>query len=94
MKKDQELIDVLTQIVEQLSESDDTPWSGLKIDEINSMISNEINRLKSGQKVDIRRLKGFFVPTGPIQEISIDNGWGDVFISLANRFDSATLWRS
>ena len=93
MKKDQELIDVLTQIIEQLSKSDDSPWSSLKIDEINSMISIEINKLKLGQKADISRLKSFFVPTGPIQEISIDNGWGDIFISIANRFDSATLWR-
>ena len=84
---------MLTQITEQLSKSNDSEWSGLKIDEINSMISIEINKLKLGKKVDISRLKSFFVPTGPIQEISIDNGWGDIFISLANRFDSVTLLR-
>ena len=30
-----------------------------------------------------------FAPTGPIQEVSLSSGWGDVFIELAERFDDA-----
>ena len=30
-----------------------------------------------------------FAPTGPIQEVSVSSGWGDEFLDLANRYDSA-----
>ena len=30
-----------------------------------------------------------FAPTGPMQELSIDSGWGQEFIALADRFDEA-----
>lgn len=31
----------------------------------------------------------FFIPTGPLQEVSISSGWGDEFCALADRFDAA-----
>ena len=30
-----------------------------------------------------------FLPTGPIQEVSLSSGWGDAFVALADRFDLA-----
>jgi hypothetical protein len=30
-----------------------------------------------------------FAPTGPLQDLSIDDGWGDDFLVLANAFDAA-----
>jgi hypothetical protein len=30
-----------------------------------------------------------FAPTGPLQEVAISSGWGDHFLTLANRFDAA-----
>ena len=30
-----------------------------------------------------------FLPTGPLQELSLDEGWGDEFCALADRFDVA-----
>ena len=30
-----------------------------------------------------------FLPTGPIQEVSLSSGWGDEFVALADRFDAA-----
>lgn len=29
-----------------------------------------------------------FAPTGPLQEISIANGWAEIFLKLAEEFDS------
>lgn len=53
---------------------------------------NEINgvlaRLKSGTSA-FSCLPVFFAPTGPLQELSLDSGWGDEFIALANLFDEA-----
>lgn len=30
-----------------------------------------------------------FLPTGPLQELSLSSGWGDAFVALAGRFDAA-----
>ena len=30
-----------------------------------------------------------FLPTGPLQELSLSSGWGDEFVSLADRYDEA-----
>jgi hypothetical protein len=30
-----------------------------------------------------------FLPTGPMQEVSLSGGWGDEFVALADRFDRA-----
>ena len=30
-----------------------------------------------------------FLPTGPLQEVSLSSGWGDAFVALADRFDAA-----
>jgi hypothetical protein len=29
------------------------------------------------------------LPTGPLQELSLDSGWGDEFVALAARIDAA-----
>lgn len=39
--------------------------------------------------LDELHLRMFFAPTGPIQEVSLSSGWGDIFIELADRFDAA-----
>lgn len=31
-----------------------------------------------------------FAPTGPLQEISISNGWSEVFLKLAEQFDKCS----
>ena len=35
-----------------------------------------------------------FLPTGPIQEVSLSSGWGDAFVALADRFDLAAAAHS
>jgi hypothetical protein len=34
-------------------------------------------------------LRVLFAPTGPIQEVALSSGWGDEFLLLADRFDTA-----
>ena len=43
----------------------------------------------SGALPDPHQLTVLFAPTGPIQEVSIDSGWGETFLELAERFDAA-----
>ena len=35
----------------------------------------------------------YVLPTGPLQEASLDGGWGDAFVALADRFDAAMAGR-
>lgn len=42
-----------------------------------------------GGILDELRLRMYFAPTGPIQEVSLSSGWGQVFVELADRFDAA-----
>jgi len=30
-----------------------------------------------------------FAPTGPLQEVALSSGWGDEFLAVADRFDTA-----
>ena len=34
-------------------------------------------------------LSVIFAPTGPMQELSLSSGWGDLFLKLAERYDEA-----
>ena len=40
------------------------------------------------QKGSIPNVSVLFLPTGPIQEVSLSSGWGDDFLRLAERFDN------
>ena len=35
----------------------------------------------------VPNLSVLFLPTGPIQEVSLSSGWGEDFLRLAERFD-------
>jgi HAMP domain-containing protein len=66
-------------------EGNDFSWSSWR--DQNQAISeiDTIRReLEKGSVPDMRIL---FVPTGPIQEVSLSSGWGNEFLELANRFD-------
>lgn len=87
----QPLIDVLQQARLLLVRPDnDFAWSSWKdapaaLCEIEGIIS----QLESGiipKRSDIELL---FLPTGPIQEVSLSSGWGQEFIELSNQFDAA-----
>jgi hypothetical protein len=68
----------------------DFTWSSWRdrndaLDEIDTLLSE----LRSGIIPSALTLRVLFAPTGPIQEVSLSSGWGDVFIELAQRFDDA-----
>jgi hypothetical protein len=55
------------------------------LEEIDTLLS----ALRAGIIPSALTLHVLFAPTGPIQEVSLNSGWGDVFIELADRFDNA-----
>jgi hypothetical protein len=64
-------------------------WEGTNdaLEEIDGLL----NQLKEGQFPSQGSLKLLFLPTGPIQEVSISSGWGHEFLELAKRFDAAMV---
>ena len=53
------------------------------------LIDNLISRVESGEMPNQSNLEILFAPTGQIQEVSVGSGWGEEFIELASRFDTA-----
>ena len=39
------------------------------------------------ERGSVPNLSVLFLPTGPIQEVSVSSGWGEDFLRLAERFD-------
>jgi hypothetical protein len=68
----------------------DFAWSSWKdapaaLSEIDGIIA----RIESGDMPERTAISVLFLPTGPIQEVSVSSGWGQEFLDLASRFDSA-----
>ena len=51
-------------------------------------LDGAIDRVSAGQDPP-SSLPVLFLPTGPLQEVSVSSGWGNEFLALANRFDAA-----
>jgi hypothetical protein len=64
-----------------------SPWDNATdaLREIDGLIS----RIESGDMPKKADLVILFLPTGPIQEVSLSSGWGQEFLALAERFDTA-----
>ena len=62
----------------------------MEIERLISALEFEIARSRSSQSIDTKRLGQLFAPTGAIQEISIENDWGDEFLQIAEIGDEFT----
>lgn len=84
------LIEILKETRELLAQPEnDFSYSSWKssteaIHEIDSLMSN----IESGNIPIYSIIKDLFLPTGPIQEVSMSSGWSQQFLLLANRWDS------
>jgi hypothetical protein len=73
-----------------LRESESSLYGSLSVAELIRQIEAELGKRKKSQPVDFQRLGLLFAPTSSLQEISIDNGWGDAFIEVASIVDRYT----
>ena len=80
------LIDVLKETRTLIAlDSNDFSWSSwTDQDRALSEIDSIIAELENGSVPEIGIL---FAPTGPIQEVSLNSGWGNQFLELAERFE-------
>lgn len=88
--KHKKLIAVLREARELLARPDnDFAWSSWEdataaLREIDGFIS----RIEVGDMPERSAIELLFLPTGPIQEVSVSSGWGQQFLRLADRFDA------
>lgn len=85
-----ELISAFEEIIELLKKSEDTIWANYSVEEAIQIFQTELENYKQTQKLSDSGKSGIhflFLPTGALQEISIDNGWGDEYVQIANVFD-------
>ncbi|MBD2162370.1 hypothetical protein H6F46_16900 [Limnothrix sp. FACHB-1083] len=89
--KHQQLVEVLREVRQFLSRPDNNfDWSSWKdapaaLREIDSIVT----RIESGDIPKRSDIELLFLPTGPIQEVSVSSGWGQEFCEFASRFDTA-----
>jgi len=89
--KQPELIEILRETRSFLARPENNfDWSSWKdaptaLRELDGIIS----RLESGVLPERSAIELLFLPTGPVQEVSLSSGWGEEFLKLARRFDRA-----
>jgi hypothetical protein len=65
-------------------------WSSMPVDEIIRRLEAEIKKARELKPVNVDLLDRLFAPTGPIQEISIESGWGTKFLRISEVVDRFT----
>jgi hypothetical protein len=55
--------------------------------ETKECVNDIINGIDNKMEIDINKLKLLIAPTGAVQEISIDNGWGKEFLKISGKID-------
>ena len=86
----EKLIYALEETVSYLKNSDSTNWSNMPVEEIIRRLEAEIAKARNEKVVDVNLLERLFAPTGVIQEISINNGWGTKFLRVSEVIDEFT----
>ena len=83
----EKLISILEETISYLRTSESSGSSNMPVEEIIRKLEAEISKAKSAKPMDVYTLEILFAPTGVIQETSIDNGWGTIFLRIAEVVD-------
>ena len=51
-------------------------------------LDRQLAHIKAGEMPSRLDLTVLFAPTGPMQEVSINNGWAEEFLVVASKFDA------
>ncbi len=84
-----QLISILTEVRELINTPNtNVVWTRYEhVDKLINNIDLYIDELRKEEESIIEKVEILFAPTGTLQEISIDNGWGDRFIELSIKVD-------
>ena len=85
------LIGALEETISYLRKSQSSPWAPLSVEEIVTRLETELAKARNAKPMGVNLLDRLFAPTGLIQEISIDNGWGTKFLRISEVIDRFTV---
>ncbi len=89
MQLAQELISILKTVRVNISDDSDCDWSYFETpQQARSEIDQYIVELKNANMASLPDISTHFAPTAGYQELSLQNGWSDQYIELADKFDT------
>ena len=77
----------LEKLLIYLNQSTDSVYAHDSIFKMKVFINETIKKIDNHNKIEINKIKILIVPTGSLQEISIDNNWGQEFVIIANEME-------
>ena len=84
------LISALEKTIKLLDKSEDSAWSNYSVDEAKEILQCELENYKQNREITPSgrsQINFLFLPTSALQEISIDNGWGDEYLEISDIID-------
>ncbi len=84
------LISALEKTIKLLENSEDSAWANYSVDEAKEILQSELENYKQTREISSSaksRINFLFLPTSALQEISIDNGWGDEYLEISDIID-------
>ena len=81
------LIFALEETILYLRKSQSSDWAPMPVEEIIRRLDAEVVKAKNAKPMDVNFLDRLFAPTGVIQEISMDSGWGTEFLRISEVID-------
>jgi hypothetical protein len=83
-----ELLQILEAIKSIITLETDLVWAYYEsIEKLIQELDELIEEIKVGKLETLKRLAMHFAPTSGFQELSIENGWSEEYLKLADRFD-------
>ncbi len=93
MEVDQ-LVSTLKETISLLRNTPAPDKNSMPVDDIIRRLEAEVAKAKDAKPIDVNLLDRLFAPTGVIQKISIENGWGTRFLRLSEIVDQSTKYGS
>jgi hypothetical protein len=81
------LLAALRRTRDLLKVSDDSDWTPWTAAELTGELEVMVWALERGEQIDPDALRLLFLPTGPLQETSMANGWSTELLALAETVD-------
>jgi hypothetical protein len=80
-------VQALAKTIELLQNSVDSLYVHMSVAAVSAVLQIIQGQFEQTGELDKTRLRLLFAPTGSLQEIAIDNGWGAEFLLLAAEMD-------
>jgi len=79
---------VLTRLVIFLKKSKESAYASQTPKELVKIALVELNSIQSiGKLHNPNQIENLFLPTASLQDIAIDNGWGEDYLAIAEHFE-------